>query len=48
MVLGVSARQGCRGTDIIELIDTQGKRLDKPRDCPGSLYAVMQHCWERL
>jgi len=44
----VSVQQGFRGNDLIELISEQGKRLDKPRECPDSLYAVMHRCWERL
>jgi len=30
----------------MDLIGEQGKRLDKPRDCPDSLYDVMMHCWD--
>lgn len=45
---GEKPYRGFRGNELIRLISEEGKRLDKPRDCPDSLYAVMQQCWQRL
>lgn len=40
--------KGLRGSELITLIAEEGKRLEKPPDCPDRVYEVMHKCWQRL
>jgi len=37
--------QKLKGAEIIKMID-EGKRLDRPPECPIEIYKVMLQCWE--
>ncbi|XP_067935043.1 tyrosine-protein kinase ZAP-70-like isoform X2 [Watersipora subatra] len=37
--------QKLKGAEIIRMID-EGKRLDKPQECPADVYKVMLDCWQ--
>lgn len=40
--------KGLRGADLITMIAEEGKRLEKPQECPQEVYNVMHACWQRL
>jgi hypothetical protein len=40
--------KGFRGRDLITMIAEEGKRLEKPPECPQNVYDVMHSCWQRL
>ncbi|XP_014674284.1 PREDICTED: activated CDC42 kinase 1-like [Priapulus caudatus] len=36
---------GYNGTQILQMIDREGKRLSKPSACPHDVYQLMKQCW---
>ncbi|CAB3987642.1 tyrosine- kinase HTK16-like [Paramuricea clavata] len=34
------------GAQVMEMVETQGKRLEKPDKCPEHTYQLMLRCWD--
>nr|DBA29611.1 TPA: hypothetical protein GDO54_005682 [Pyxicephalus adspersus] len=36
---------GLSGRQILQKIDREGERLERPEDCPSAFYTIMMKCW---